>query len=308
MKSKACLRILIGIQDETADILAKYICDFEVIIVDDIVELQTYFAKKASKVHTAEYAERMVFSSNNEECSENGLANSLLIAATDETIAIGKQYGIATMAYLNPDIPNQTYAGVDMIVEGFEEVDTNFLEKVWQRFHHLPWKIAETPRCIIRELSLDDLDALFKLYADEEITKYTENLYPYEEEKEFQIAYINNMYRFYGYGMWLVFSKETGELIGRAGLEHREYNGEIELELGYVIGTKFQRQGYASEVCQQIIEIAKVMTDFPRINCLIEENNIPSIRLAEKLQFALVEDLEIDGKRMCRYIKPLSVS
>lgn len=232
-----------------------------------------------------------------------GKGESLLIAATDETIALGKEYEIATMAYMNPHILEQTYSGVDMIVEGFEEVDRNFLEKVWQRYHHIPWKIAETSRCIVRELSLDDLDALFELYRDEEISRYTENLYPYEEEKEFQRAYIDNMYRFYGYGMWLVFAKDTGTLVGRAGLEHREYNGEIELELGYVIGTQFQRQGYATEVCRKLIEIAKTMTDFPRINCLIDADNIASIRLAEKLGFSHLEDMELDGKPMKRYIK-----
>ncbi|MBO5096817.1 MAG: GNAT family N-acetyltransferase [Agathobacter sp.] len=203
---------------------------------------------------------------------------------------------------MNPEIPNQTYSGVDMIVEGFEEVDAKFLEKVWQRYHHLPWEIAKTPRCMIRELSLDDLDALFELYGDEEITKYTEGLYPYEEEKEFQRAYIHNMYRFYGYGMWLVFSKETGELIGRAGLEHREYNGEPELELGYVIGTRFQRQEYAKEVCQRILGIAREITDFPRINCLIEEENKASIGLAEKLGFVWEETMDLQGKTMKRYI------
>ncbi len=273
------LRKLLGIKSEIEDEIEKYADTFELVLINSREDLQEYMA----------------------------MEDTLLIAATDETITLGKQYGIATMAYINQDFPNQTYSGVDMIVEGFEEVDANFLEKVWQRYHHLPWKIAETPRCIIRELSLDDLDALFELYSDEEITKYTENLYSYEEEKEFQIAYINNMYRFYGYGMWLVFSKETGELIGRAGLEHREYNGETELELGYVIGTKHQRQGYATEVCRQIIEIAKVMTDFPRINCLIEEDNIPSIGLAERLEFSYFEDLEMNGKRMCRYVKSLSV-
>lgn len=230
---------------------------------------------------------------------------TLLIAATDATIALGKEYGVATMAYMNPDFPNQTYSGVDMIVEGFEEVDTFFLEKVYQRYHHIPWKIAETSRCIIRELSLEDLDALFELYGEGDISKYTENLYPYEEEKEFQIAYINNMYRFYGYGMWLVFSKETGELIGRAGLEHREYNGEIELELGYVIGTKFQRRGYATEVCSRILEVAKAVTDFSRINCLIEAENVASIALAEKLGFLHMEDMELDGKSMKRYGRQL---
>ena len=226
----------------------------------------------------------------------------LLIAATDAAIALGKEHGVATMAYMNPDIPNQSYSGVDMLVEGFDEVDIDFLEKVWQRHHHIPWTILKTERWVVRELTLDDLDALFELYGDGEIDKYTDPLYPYEEEKEFQRAYIENMYRYFGYGLWLIYSKDTGELIGRAGLEHREYHEEIELELGYIIGMKYQGRGFATEICKAILEYAKENTGFERMNALIEEENTISRKLAEKLGFVHAEDFRLDEKVMCRYI------
>ncbi len=273
------LRIILGLENEIEDALEKYIEAYEVRVFGDREELKEY-------LNMCDAFSREL----------------LLIAATDDTIALARRHGIAVMAYENPHMPHQTYSGVDMIVEGFEEVEAGFLEKVYQRYHHIPWKIAQTKRTVIRELELNDIDKLFELYADGEICKYTEDLYPYEEELEFQRAYINHMYRFYGYGMWLVFSKETGELIGRAGLEHREYNDETELELGYVIGTKYQRQGYATEVCQAVINIATEITDFPRINCLIEAENKASIGLAEKLGFSHMKDMELDGKRMSRYI------
>ena len=247
-----------------------------------------------------------IFLCESEEDVKHVISNeeeeSLLIAATDATIALGKELGIATMAYMNPDIPGQSYSGVDMLVEGFDEVDLDFLEKVWQRHHRIPWTILETERCVVRELTLDDLDALFELYGDGEIDKYTDPLYPYEEEKEFQRAYIENMYRYFGYGLWLVFSKASGELIGRAGLEHREYNEEIELELGYIIGTKYQGQGYATEICEAILAYAKENTGFERINTLIENGNLPSIKLSEKLGFLHAEDFDVDGKIMHRFI------
>lgn len=278
------LKTLLGIKTEVGGALDKFKGEFEVVLMDSAAKLQAYCEDRKGRKREG-----------------TGLEELLLIAAEDSTIGLGKEYSIATMAYVNPKIPAQTYADVDMIVEGFEEVNGNFLEKVWQRYHHLPWIIAQTKRCIIRELSLADMDALFELYADGEITKYTEGLYPYQEEKEFQRAYIDNMYRFYGYGMWLVFSRETGELIGRAGLEHREYNGETELELGYVIGSRFRRQGYATEVCLKIMEIAREMTDFSGINCLIAEENEASVCLAEKMGFACTEILDLQGKRMKRY-------
>ena len=231
------------------------------------------------------------------------IKEALLIAATDGMIAIGKELGSATIAYARSEFPKQSYHGVDMIVEGFEEVDADFLEKMYQRHHRIPWTILETPRCVVRELSLDDLDGLFELYADDGMDAYTEPLYPYEEEKEFQRAYIENMYRYFGYGMWLVFEKETGELIGRAGLEHREYNDVVELELGYLIGKKYQGKGYATEVCKAIIDYGKENAGFERINTVIQDGNDVSIALSKKLGFEQKESYEIDGKIMHRFIK-----
>ena len=270
------LQRIIALENELNIQLDKYKDEIEVILIRTGKELEQVVLKEKSSI--------------------------LLIAATDVTIALGKNAGIATMAYMNPEIPNQSYSGVDMLVEGFDEVDLDFLEKVWQRHHRIPWTILETERCVVRELTLNDLDALFELYGDGEIDKYTDSLYPYEEEKEFQRAYIENMYRYFGYGLWLVFSKETGELIGRAGLEHREYHEEIELELGYIIGTKYQGQGYATEICEAILAYAKENAGFERINTLIESDNLVSIRLSEKLGFVHAEDFDLDGKIMCRFI------
>ncbi len=237
------------------------------------------------------------------KCSSEIIEEALLIAATDEMIAIGKELDVATIAYAKSEFPNQSYRGVDMIVEGFEEVDADFLEKMYQRHYRIPWTILETERCVVRELSLEDLDGLFELYADDGMDAYTEPLYPYEEEKEFQRAYIENMYRYFGYGMWLVFEKETGELIGRAGLEHREYNDVVELELGYLIGRKYQGKGYATEVCTAILDYAKENAGFERINTVIQDGNDVSIALSKKLGFEQKESYEMDGKIMHRFIK-----
>jgi len=276
------LKVLLGIKNEICDVLKPFHSQFS-------IELFTTKEALRQKLQTESELYKI----------------GLLIAATDETIALGEELEIATLAYANPDIPAQSYRGVEMLVEGFEEVDRDFLEKVFQRYHHIPWTILETERCILRELSLADMDELFALYEGEGIGKFTETLYPYEEEKEFQRAYINNMYRFFGYGMWLIFSKETGKMIGRAGLEHREYHEKIELELGYLIGTQYQRQGYAEEVCKAILDYAKENTSFERINCVIAKENLPSIRLAEKLGFYHAEDYDLNKKIMHRFMREL---
>lgn len=167
--------------------------------------------------------------------------------------------------------------GTRYAVESLAELDIEYLERVRRRYNHIPWDIGETDRCLIRELSLADLPALYELYDKPGMTDFVEPLYDYETELEYQKAYIENMYDFYEYGMWLVFSKETGKLIGRAGLEHNE--------MGYMIAPELWNQGYATEVCHFIIDYARENTDFEELYCRIDERNEASVRLAKKLGF-----------------------
>lgn len=167
--------------------------------------------------------------------------------------------------------------GTRYAVESLAELDIEYLERVRRRYNHIPWDIGETDRCLIRELSLADLPALYELYDKPGMTDFAEPLYDYETELEYQKAYIENMYDFYEYGMWLVFSKETGKLIGRAGLEHNE--------MGYMIAPEFQNLGYATEVCRFIVDYARKNTDFEELYCRIDEKNVASVRLAKRLGF-----------------------
>lgn len=235
----------------------------------------------------------------------------LIASSNSDILAESINAGMITIAYLPPvEAENATGAGahplpqVDIIVEGFEEVDYDFFEKIYQRHHNLPWTILETERLVVRELALSDMDALFELYSYEGMTDYMEELYPYEEEYEYQKAYIANMYRFFGYGMWLVFEKETGKLVGRAGVEHRE-ELEGELELGYAIGTPWQGRGYATEVCLGILQYARDELGFEEICSLVEPENRVSVYLLEKWGFAEEMELTLDGIKYKKYRKTL---
>lgn len=75
------------------------------------------------------------------------------------------------------------------------------------------------------------------------------------------------------------FDKASTELIGRAGLEHREFPDAMELELGYLIDPDRQGQGLATEVCQAILAFAREELDFPRVNALTDQKNVASVAL-----------------------------
>jgi RimJ/RimL family protein N-acetyltransferase len=188
----------------------------------------------------------------------------------------------------------------DIYAEGLDEADFTFFDRVYRRHHGMPWTIAVTERCIIKEFSMDYLDELFALYDEPGMTDHMEGLYPYEEEAAYQQAYIDNMYHFYGFGMWIVCDRERGRLIGRAGLEYREdLNGEI--ELGYAISARYRRQGYATEVCRAIMRYAADELDFDSLCCLIEPGNDVSIQFAKKLGFSYDKTLVLGGKKYQKY-------
>ena len=230
----------------------------------------------------------------------------LMLAATDRTLEMAQELEMASIAYRNPRIPDQKLLSAELLVEGFEEVEYQLLERSYQRKHEIPWTVIETERCILREITMEDLDALYLLYQGESITKYMEGLYEdRKKEEEYTRAYIRNMYRFYGYGMWIAEETFSGKIIGRVGLDHLELDGEVILELGYVIGEQYQHQGYATELCQGVIEFAKNGTGFAKIYCLIEKENKISIHLAEKLGFIWQKEVKIQRKTLQTYVKSL---
>lgn len=226
----------------------------------------------------------------------------IMLAATDLLLQKARERNMAAIAFENKDYQWEERTSSPVLLQGFEEIDYNYIERIWKRKQRIPWKILETKRCYLRELELDDLDDLYELYEGEGMTDYMEPLYARKEEEEYQRAYIQNMYGFYGYGMWLVKEKGTDLLIGRAGLEHRELNGEFELELGYAIAVPYQRQGYALEVCRAILDYAWENLGYDQVNCLIDSGNAASLGLVKKLGFTYKGRIEQENHCYERYI------
>lgn len=192
------------------------------------------------------------------------------------------------------------FPGVPYAVTDTEDLDENYLERIWRRYRGIPWEICQTDRCIVRETVPEDVESFYEIYRDKEITRYMENLFEdREKERQYIRDYIEKVYGFYGFGMWTVCLRETGEVIGRAGLSMRE--GFEEPELGYVIGKKWQRQGIAEEVCREILAYGREELGFERVRALMHPENAASKRLCHKLGFQYAEEIEWEGIRYDSY-------
>ena len=161
-------------------------------------------------------------------------------------------------------------------------------------------KILETSRLLVREIELTDIDALFRLYSGPHMTDYIAPLYPYEEEKDYEEDYIRNIYGFYGFGMWVVIEKATGEMVGRAGIEYRAGCRDNEAELGYAIREDRWRLGYAEEVTKAIMDWAVEEYEFTGFCARVNPENAASIGLLKKLGFSDSGEVSQDGEAVWR--------
>ena len=192
-------------------------------------------------------------------------------------------------------------SGTQYAMEGIEDIDWEYLIKVYQRYCQIPWHITETRRCMIREMNAADVDDLYELYKDKEVTQYTEDLFgDKEQETQYILDYIENIYKYYGFGTWLIHRKEDGKLIGRAGFNYRP--GFEEVELGFIIGFPYWRNGYAYEVCRHLLRIGKEVYEFERVQALVDKRNAASVSLLKKLGFIYVEDSLLEGQKFERYL------
>ncbi len=190
--------------------------------------------------------------------------------------------GKYVVALLTCDNQNQDFSFCKYAVMDIDQCPLSFFEGILKRFEEKPWDILETKRCRIRETCVNDVDAFYELYKDKEITKYMEPLFEdRDEEIEYTKSYIKNVYEFYGFGMWTVIEKESGNIIGRAGVSYRE---GFELpEMGFMIGKAYQQKGYAYEVCHAIAQYMYENYEMEKLILFIEPDNLPSINLVQKL-------------------------
>ena len=159
----------------------------------------------------------------------------------------------------------------------------------------------ETSRLILRMMKAEDIDALLRIFTDPNVmASFGGELFSREQMARWLQRNLEHQEAF-GYGLFSVILKETGELIGDCGLERMEVEGRKVAELGYDLRSDHWNRGYATESAAAVRDYAFRVLQLPELVSLIRIGNQASRRVAEKVGMKLSGERERYDNRYWLY-------
>lgn len=151
----------------------------------------------------------------------------------------------------------------------------------------------ETDRLILRSFRRDDFESCFALWSDPVVVRHIGNVPSTPEDVWQRLARNLGHWALTGFGFWAIEHKETGQHIGDCGLFEgmRGFGARFDegLEAGWGLIPSTHGQGLAQEAVTAAISWLGWQRTGRPVVCMIEPDNAPSIRLAEKLGFVVFD-------------------
>ena len=141
--------------------------------------------------------------------------------------------------------------------------------------------VLETERLILRRLTQEDFGALCKILQDKKTMYAYEGAFTDGEVQDWldrQLA----RYEAYGFGLWAVLLKGTGELIGQCGLTMQPWKEEEVLEVGYLFRRDCWHKGYATEAAIACRDYAFTVLGAGEVCSIIRDTNLASQGVARR--------------------------
>lgn len=166
-------------------------------------------------------------------------------------------------------------------------------------------KILETERLVLQELSIDDAEFILTLLNTPAWLEYIgdKNVRTIEDA----VNYLENgpikSYKENGFGLWLILLKNSSTPIGMCGLVKRESLDDI--DIGFALLPEYSKLGYGYEIAQAKVTCANQVLRIDKIVAITDSNNIPSIKLLNKLGLQFEKTLNLSENDTVLLFSPL---
>jgi RimJ/RimL family protein N-acetyltransferase len=173
---------------------------------------------------------------------------------------------------------------------------------------HLSAPTLETERLILREFRKEDLDAHAATLGDEEVMRHIGGNPVNREDSWRRLLSGVGMWSLVGMGPWAVEQKADGRMVGHCGFF--QFNRDMtplilgEPEMGWIFDRSVHGQGIAFEACQAALGWAEDALAAESYPAIIDLDNMPSMKLAERLGFVRQDDAHYRDAPIALFRRP----
>lgn len=155
--------------------------------------------------------------------------------------------------------------------------------------------VITTARLNLRKMTTRDLAHLLRIFSDPVAMQY----YPATMNEEETMGWIRrtlNTYDTYGVGFWMVEENSTGRFLGQCGIIPQELDGTRQMETAYLFVRSQWGQGYGTEGASACKQYGFETMGYPKLISLIDAQNTPSMRVAERIGMQVEPTISKWGK------------
>ena len=165
----------------------------------------------------------------------------------------------------------------------------------------VPQAIIATARLWLRPFTVDDAPAIYALNSHPDVVRYTgESVFSDMEQAARLIRErILPDYTRHGFGRWAMVDKDSGAIIGAAGLKHLDDLGEV--DAGYRLLPSYWGRGLATEAARALVDYGFRELHLSRIIGLVDAPNIASIRVLEKSGLTFEKIVEYRSQEVLQF-------
>lgn len=149
--------------------------------------------------------------------------------------------------------------------------------------------VLESERLIFRGHRVDDFPDCAAMWADPLVTRHIGGC-PFSAEETWTkvLRYVGH-WQLLGFGYWVMREKVSGRFVGEAGFA--DFRRQIEPsfqgapEMGWALTASAQGKGLATEAVRAALDWGRTHLRSDRTACMIDPDNLASIRVAQKCGF-----------------------
>jgi RimJ/RimL family protein N-acetyltransferase len=163
----------------------------------------------------------------------------------------------------------------------------------------------ETERLILRELTLDDLDALVELDSDPAVLRNINGGVPtsrYEMETDYLPAFMSYYTDPPSFGFWAAIEKATGAFLGWFHFRSFEDADPLRPELGYRLKRSSWGKGYATEGSRALIDKGFTDLEITAVTAMTYGEHTASRRVMEKCGLRLIRTFKPTPEELFKYL------